>query len=124
MQQIINNGDSGLSVRNALNSMFAELYGGVVIPLKISGITGNTQVSIPANSWVNQISLIATSGTPTVRIGITANGEEIMPDYTMSTNEAFPLVMQKYFPEDTPLYITITGATSIKLRIDLITNYY
>jgi hypothetical protein len=106
MAQItINNGDSGATVRAALNSMFAELYGNIVPPQRFPGTSANLEVSFTANCYVSKIFLRPTpgaSGTPNVTIGTTGGGNDIMPatnitqfteinwsDYEFNADQAF-----------------------------------
>lgn len=122
MQQTINNGDSGLSVRNALNSMFTELYGAILVPIKLPNIGFNTTVPIKANTFVQAIALVAISGNPVVRIGTTPNGQDILGD-TAITSTILPLILQQYFSADTTLYITL-GTGAINVRIDVNPSYF
>lgn len=122
MAQIpINNGQSGLVVRTALNSMFAEIYGAIVLPLKINGATGNTQQLIPADTYLQAIYISATAGTPTIRIGTTPNGEEICPDVQPGSFQ--PVLVQQYFSSGATLYITMSGGT-VNIRFDVIQDFY
>jgi hypothetical protein len=120
-QQVINNGESGLVVRNKLNSMFAELYAAVVLPLKLTGITGNTQQVIPVDTFLQAVYISATAGTPTIRIGTTPNGEEICPDVQPGSFQ--PVVVQQYFASGVTLYITLSGGT-VNIRFDVIQDFY
>lgn len=125
-QQIILNGESGLDVRNALNDMFAELYGLVLgyTPIKLTNVIANTIQAIPGNTLVAQIALIATSGTPTIRIGTTPNGIEIMDDTVIDGTDQQLLQVQEYFLTAGNLYITFTsGSGALNIRIDVIYNY-
>lgn len=122
-QTTINNGDSGLNVRTALNSMFSELYSGIDVPLKIKNVIANTTQAIPANSFILSIFSIAVAGTtPTVRIGTTPNGTEIMGD-TVLNNQPTEVALQEYFSADTTFYITIGGGTA-SFRINILYNFY
>lgn len=120
-QQIINNLEGGLSVRNKLNSMFGELYAAIVLPLKLNGITGNTQQIIPVDTFIQALYMSATSGTPTIRIGTTPNGEEICPDVQPGAFQS--VVVQQYFSAGVTLYITLSGGT-VNVRFDVIQDFY
>jgi hypothetical protein len=120
-QQTVNNGDTGLNARNKINGNFTELYGAIVQPLKLPGVSANTTQAINANTFIQSISLSATSGTPTIRIGTTANGTDVMLDtkpgsFTQTT-------IQRYFSAAATLYITVTGGT-VNIRIDLLNGFY
>jgi hypothetical protein len=122
MAQIpINNGQSGLVVRNALNGMFTELYSAVVLPLKLTGINANTQQAIPVDTFLQAIYISATVGTPTIRIGTTPNGEEICPDVQPGAFQS--VIVQQYFASGTTLYITMSGGT-VNIRFDVIQDFY
>ena len=121
-QQTINNGDSGLSARNKLNGMFTELYNSLIIPMKLMGINANTSVNIPANSYVKTIFISETTSTPTVRIGTTPNGTDIMPDTLVGAFSQ--TTIEEYFASLTTFYITITGGGAINVRVDIMYNFY
>lgn len=123
-QQIINNGDSGLTTRNNLNSMFTEIYGAIVVPLKIPGINANTTQVIAANTYIEAISIAAANGSPTLRIGTTPNGTDIMPDTAIGASQS--VSVQLYCANSTTLYFTLTGtgSPSVNVRIDTLNNYY
>lgn len=121
-QIVINNGDSGLTVRTALNSMFAELYGSIIVPIKVNGVNANRTQAIPANAFVSDISLSATAGAPTFRIGTTPGGNEVLPD-TLIGNSLF-ISVQLYFQGAGNLYFTLTGVGTISYRIDVLNNFY
>jgi hypothetical protein len=120
-QQVINNGESGLVVRNKLNSMFTELYAAVVLPLKLTGIAGNTQQVIPVDTFLQAVYISATAGTPTIRIGTTPNGEEICPEVQPGSFQ--PVVVQQYYSAGVTLYITLSGGT-VNIRFDVIQDFY
>jgi hypothetical protein len=112
MKTTINNGDSGLIVRNALNAMFTELYNNINPPLKLPASTGNPEAAIPANSLVTMILMRPTpgaSGTPTVSIGSTGGGTDIFDATAITT---FAIVnYNEYFYDGANIYFTITGGT-------------
>ncbi len=111
-------------VRNGLNSMFTELYASILLPIKIPNIQANTIIPIPGNSFILSMALVATSGTPTIRIGTTPNGTDIMDD-TIINGTITPIAVQQYFPANTTLYVTVTaGPGAISIRVDLNYNYF
>lgn len=121
MQQIILDGESGLNVRNALNENFLELYNAIIVPFKLTGISGAATQLIPANTFVTTISITPIGGTPTLNIGTTNNGGEIFPTDTISYFT--PIVVQQYFLNAGLLYFNTTGVGSFNIRIDYIPNY-
>lgn len=122
--QVINNNEQGGSVRTKLNNMFTELYNAIPIPLKLQGLTANTQQVIPANSWIGHLFLIAVTGTPTLRIGTTPNGTDIMGD-TVINSSMQELTLDQYFENQTTLYFTfVSGTGNVNVRIDIINNFF
>lgn len=119
--QTINNGETGSAVRGKLNAMFSELYSSMNLPVKISNVSSNTTQALGANTFLQDISVSAVSGSPTVRIGTTPNGTDILPD---TAPGSFSLVnVQEYFASATTLYITISGGTA-NFRMMVLNNYY
>lgn len=116
------NGESGLDTRTAINNMLQELYASIATPVKLPGETANFQQSFPANTMIRGISLVALVNTPTIRIGITFNGEEIMPDTVI--DESTDEVVKYYCKVATTLYFTFADAGAINVRVDVINNYY
>lgn len=123
-QQIISDSESGLSARNALNSMFAELYAAIVQPIRILGAGGNTIQPILANTMVVQLQIRALTGSfPTVRIGTTPNGQDILDD-TVINAAGYLVSVQQYFSGAGNLYFTwTTGSGTVNVRIDVINNF-
>lgn len=121
-QQIISNSEGGLSVRTKLNTMFSELYNSLAVPLKLTGINANTTLAIDANSYVKAIFLSKVTGNPTVRIGTTPNGTDIMPDTIIG--DFYQITLEQYFATLTSFYITISGGGSLNVRVDILFNFY
>lgn len=121
-QEIIHEGDSGLSCLNTINGNFTELYGAAQIPLKIKNVSANTTTVIPANSYVFSLYAIGVVETPTVRIGTTPNGTDIMAD-TVLNNQPSPVDLRELFTADTTFYITISDGTA-SFRFEIIYNFF
>lgn len=121
-QQFVTIGESGTAARNAINGNFSELYSSMVLPLKLPGVAANTTLDIPANSYIGDIFLSDATGNPTIRIGTTPNGQEILPD--IAPGSFSQITLQKYFAADTTLYITITGGGTLNIRIGIMYNFY
>jgi hypothetical protein len=117
MKITINNGDSGLDVRNALNSMFYELYANTIVPVKFLNQTGAFTQVIPANTWVERIIVLPQSGTPTIEIGTTLDGSDVLSPTLIGNS--LPLMIQEYFTNETVLYFTVSGG-NVNLRTDQI----
>lgn len=119
-QQVINNGESGLSVRNKLNSMFAELYGNTPVPIKLPGVSGNVSQLLTGNTFLSTLEVGKVSGTPILKVGTTPGGEDLLPSVEivnfMQSNT------QLYCATSQTIYFTLSGGT-INIRLDIINNY-
>lgn len=108
-QSIIENGESGLAVRTALNNMFTELYAAAApsAPIVIEAMAGNTNVAVSAGVLINNIYITQQTGSVTLRIGITPNGEELLSDTEIDVFQA--VMAQQYFKTAGTLYFTFSG---------------
>lgn len=120
MQQIIENAESGLNVRTALNQNFTELYSAIITPIKLT-VTGSQTQIISANTFITYISLTPLTGTPNLNIGTTNGGGEILD--TTEIDGFTPILVQQYFPNASILYFNLSGIGSVNVRIDYIPNY-
>jgi hypothetical protein len=120
-QTIINDNDSGLLVRTELNAMFTELYASIIVPIKVQGVNANRIQAIAANTFVEDISISATSGSPTLSIGTTPGGTDLLPA-TLVGNSLI-ITAQLYFQNNGNIYFTLSGGV-ISYRIDVQSNYY
>jgi len=89
-------------------------------------LVANTTYIVPANSYVPTLSLQTVMGSPietepTVRIGITPGGNEIMADTPCYPFQ--PVRPEFYADSETTIYFTMTGAGIVNVRIDVIRNY-
>jgi hypothetical protein len=117
----INNNDTGLVVRTALNSMFTELYGNVgAIPIKLTNQTESFTYAVSADTWVERITITPILGTPDIKIGTSLAGSEIID--TTQIGNYLPVIVQQYFTNSAILYFVISGGTA-NLRLDLINPY-
>lgn len=119
----INNGDSGLVVRNAINGMTQELYDSLTVPIRMKNVQANAMQAIAADTQVLKISVVGTAGAPIIRIGITPNGQELLPDTAIGAQFP-PIITEQYFAAAGNIYITFSQAGTILVRIDAILNYY
>lgn len=119
----IENGNSGLTARNAINGNFTELYANLPLPIKIAGMAANFNQAIAANVMVTNIFIKPVSGGPvTLRIGTTANGQEILPDTPVSGQQI--VNANEYFGSAGTLYFTFSsGSGNLNVRIDVINNF-
>ena len=124
MAQItIKNNDDGLAVRDSLNDMFGELYAGMPIPIRIPGVTGNTQQAILANTLLASVSITSVSGNPVVRVGTTINGSEIS-NGDIAVNGFNKIEADQYFTAAGTVYFTFSGQGKVNLRLDVLLNYH
>lgn len=122
--QYIANLESGLNVRNALNSMFFELYGTINPPFKYANANQNFSQAISANVMVTTISITDISASPTLRIGTTPNGQEILSD--LAITNTIIVTAQQYFLTAGTVYFTWTSGNFsgiVNIRMDVINNY-
>ena len=74
------------------------------IPVLLSDITGNVAQAIASNTWIDKITVFLKSGVPTIRIGTTPNGTDILDDIAI---ESFAIVKPEiYAPTATNIYFT------------------
>lgn len=117
----IENGQTGLVVREGINENFAQLFGNG-FPIQLEDQSTSTFIEIPANTFVATLSFNPTSGTPIISIGTTEGGTDILP---MSPIAAFSQIqLQQYFEADTLIYITWYNDATANVRIDLNLNYF
>jgi hypothetical protein len=121
MQQSIVEGMSGQAALEVINGNFTELYGALTFPVKLPGLNANTTYAVPANAFISEIDILATSGAPSVNIGTTPNGTDIL-DVTQPANFAHAEV-EAYYAASAPMYITISGGT-ISFRMLITLNYF
>lgn len=119
-QTIINNNDTGLAVRTALNAMFGELYGTQIVPVKLLNQSGNFTQAIPANTWIERITIISESGVPDIKIGTSLHGSEIID--TTQIGNSIPILVQQYFTNSGTLYFEASGG-NLSVRIDQINPF-
>jgi hypothetical protein len=114
-------GDAALLV---INGNFTELYNNLPQVYKLPGISVNTQQAIAANTMVKNISISGTAGAPVLRIGITPNGEQILPDTPIGNS--LPDTVMQYYQDAGFVYFTISGpaGSTVSIRIEYQENYY
>lgn len=82
--------------------------------------TGDFTYTIPANTYVYQAFATLLLATPSIKIGTTLGGEDILP-LTVVDPSTLDLV-QSYFDSDTILYFSVVDG-SVNLRIDVGYNF-
>jgi hypothetical protein len=81
------------------------------------------QQVIPDNTLLNSVSLFPAVATPTIRIGTTDGGNEILDDTEVIA--FMKIAIDKYFANETILYITTTaGDGLVNVRMDVSRNYF
>jgi hypothetical protein len=124
-QQYISIGITGQQAQDIINGNFTELYNGATKLVKYSNQSANFTATIPANAYAWKIFLQLQSGSPTVRIGTTPNGTDILPDVSVTSSDCpgnsseIPVKTSSY-----PLYFTITGTGAINATIFEILNVF
>ena len=97
---------------------FTANCGIIYPPVYSQGIlnqTGQITFAVPANTYIYQIFAQILLNTPSIQIGTTFNGSDILP-LTLVNNNILPILNQM-FTSLTTLYINITGG-SVNLKID------
>lgn len=100
-------------------SVDSLLSGAGDTPIKLQNKSTNTSCTVDANTYIKGILAVQNSGTPTLKIGKTPNGEEVMPQTNIVGSMPFPYV--EHLTSQTTLYLTISGG-NISVRIDISTN--
>jgi hypothetical protein len=89
-------------------------------PVLLQSVTGNISYSELEITFIKQITFKTISGTPTVQVGVTLGGSEIMPatgvNVFLQVNSEYP------FLADGSLYFIVTGGV-VNIRIDQINNF-
>jgi hypothetical protein len=104
--------------------MFFELYGTINPPFKYVDANQNFSQDLSANVMVTTISITNISSAPTLRIGTTPNGQEILSDLVI-TNTII-VTAQQYFIAGGTVYFTWTSGNFsgiVNIRMDVINNY-
>lgn len=108
-QQQIVNLEQGLLVRNALNSMFTDLYSALAFPYKLLNISDNAEQQILAGTYIPSIYILPVAGAPILQIGITGGGEEILPQQPVT--DFIPISAGQWFAATGSIFITLSGGT-------------
>lgn len=104
----INNSDLGSVVRNALNSMFTEIYSMFpTAPIILLNQTGSFSQAIAIKTWLEKLVIVPRLGTPTIKIGTTSGGNEIID--TTLVGDFLPVMIQQYYATGITLYFTVAS---------------
>ena len=99
----------------------SDLVAGVGnVPLKLKNLSVSTPQMLPGDSWIESMFFTIASGSPSIKIGLTSNGNEIL-DTTLVSGLP-PVMIQTHILSDTIYYFSISGG-SVNIRIDFTINY-
>lgn len=122
-QQILPNLESAVGARGIINGNFTELYGALPLPIKAPGLAANSQIQIPAGSFLWYMFITPVSGDVTISIGTTPGGTELMDATELL--QFISLKPELPCPNVTNIYITITaGAGEFNVSAILIQNAF
>ena len=94
------------------------------LPAIILTMSYNTKIDIPSDSYVPSITVFFEDGAPTVSIGTVPGGSDIMGATLMSVSNPFAeITAQQYFQASAPIYYTIAGSGTVKIRTNILQNY-
>ena len=95
--------------------------------ITILGITSTYGYGINANSYIGSFKIKILTGTPSIKIGTTAGGTDIVDDGSgnpvLITSPTDQIFINRIFPTAGGLNITVSGGT-IDLNFDLIENLW
>jgi hypothetical protein len=85
-------------------------------PLRLLNVTGNQSQAISVDSFVNTIFVKTVSGTPSIKIGTTPNGLEILDTTDVNT---FQTVMAQlpFTTSGTLYFVILSGNVNISINI-------
>ena len=89
--------------------------------LKNTAKSANFTQSILANCRVISVDFKVTAGTPTIKVGTTSGGEEILFEETLSANAMRSVA--EYFASAGTMYFSISGGT-VSVNILVIKSYF
>lgn len=89
-------------------------------PIKLQNKSLSFSTSITANTLVTNIYFNIISGTPTVQIGTTSMGTDLLEPMLITSD--LPVEMFKYYLATESIYFYVING-SVNIRIDLISNY-
>lgn len=90
---------------------------------EFDSVSTNQTWSAEEGTLLSGIDLRHVSGTPTVKVGITPAGDEIMSNRTVTASEDSNNSVRESFINATTVYITISGGT-VTVNLDYETNYF
>jgi hypothetical protein len=117
----VNGHPVGTKMGNGIN-LWSDLDywdgGGACFQLK--AIASNTIKAILAGSFITYILIIKETGTPSINIGLTSGGGEILPTIAVGIEQV--MVHNTRYRIDTNLYFNISGGGSVNIYIYYLPN--
>jgi len=108
-----------LDDKAGVNQVSTTIYSGIAFT---DLAADNTHV-LALNTIIKGIYARYKSGAPTVRIGTTDGGEEIMYDKVITNTEELAVSVARSLAQGTTIYIAVSDGT-IDLAFEWITNFY
>lgn len=122
MQQYIVLQMDGEDALTVINSNFTELYNSLALPVRFAGVTGTSQsYAVPADTFIVKIDVINASGAPSLNIGTSPNGTDILPITVISGFQDINL--SAYFQNAGMIYFSVSGG-SVNVRLSVVKNYF
>ena len=82
----------------------------VITPVSLMNQSGNFTFSVPANTYIYQILANILLSTPSIQIGTTSGGSDVLPLTTISNN--YLPIIQQYFANATTLYFQMQNGSA------------
>lgn len=83
--------------------------------IPIIELAANYVQEILAGNFITYIFIVGKTGTPSINIGLTNGGGEILP--TMAVGSSLTIKPEQYFAIDGNLYLNISGGGSVNIYI-------
>ena len=122
-QQIINRGtipndgtgDTAYVFTGKVNVNFTELYAAIPTLNYLLNQTGSFSQAIAEKTWLEKLIIVPQLGTPTIKIGTTSGGNEILD--TTIIGDSLPVLIQQYSGTGTTLYFTVASG-NVNINFD------
>ena len=114
-------GDTAYVFTGKINDNFDELYAQIPTPTILLNQSGSFTQGIATKTWLEKLVITPQVGTPTVKIGTTEGGNEILD--TILVGDYLPVAIQKYFAAGVTLYFTAASG-NINIRFDQTLQFF
>jgi hypothetical protein len=108
-------GDTAYVFTGKAENNFNELYAAIVTPTILMNFTGTFTQGIPVKTWVEKLIVVPQIGSPSIKIGITEGGNEILD--TTVIGDSLPVFIQQYYPTGKTLYFVVSGG-NVNINFD------